>query len=201
MWSTGFRLRWSWDFITLLYHSFVTQSKVLKWRTSYLTGRFQCVHLSGKMLFVETMRYGVPQSSFLRPLLFLLYAADIITTVEQHGLSLHFYLNDSQLYFYYRSDDTQSRRETTLVCISGIDLWMSSFRRRFKPSKKEFPQLATWRRIHRIDDGSFHVGDGDVTPSKARGSSETSAWWRKANYQWQRTSTRFSASVSSRCER
>ena len=84
-------------------HSFAIQSKVLKWLTSYLTGRTQCVHLSGK-----TMRYGIPQGSVLGPLLFLLHTADSNATVEQHGLSSHFYADDSQLYFYCRPDDTQS---------------------------------------------------------------------------------------------
>ena len=40
-------------------HSFGIQSKVLKWLTSYLTGRTHCVHLSGQISFVETRRYGV----------------------------------------------------------------------------------------------------------------------------------------------
>ena len=38
-------------------HCFGIQSTVFKWLTSYLTGRTQCVHLSGKISFVKTMRY------------------------------------------------------------------------------------------------------------------------------------------------
>ena len=62
-------------------HSFGIQSKDLKWLTSHLTGRTQCVHLSEKNLFVETMQYGVPQGSVLVPLIFLLYTADSNATV------------------------------------------------------------------------------------------------------------------------
>ena len=66
--------------VNRLGHSFGIQSKVIKWRTSYLTGRTQCVHLSGKISSVESMRNGVPQGSVLGPLLFLVYTADINTT-------------------------------------------------------------------------------------------------------------------------
>ena len=54
------------------------------------------------------MRYGVPQSSDLGPLLFFLYTADINKTVEQHEMSSHLYADDSKLYFYSRPGDTQS---------------------------------------------------------------------------------------------
>ena len=113
---------------------FGIQSKVLKWLASYLTGRPQCAHLSRKMSFVETMRYYVPQDSVLEPLLFLLYTADINKTVRQHELSSHFYADDSQLYFYFRLEDTKSLRDTTLSCTSYIGVWMSFNRLRFGPS-------------------------------------------------------------------
>ena len=117
-------------------HSFGIQSKVLKRLSSYLTGRTQCVDKSGQISFVKTMRYGVPQSSILGPLLFLLYKSDINKTVEQHGLSSHFYADDSQLYFYCRSEDTQFLRDTTLSCISDTGLWMSSNRLRLSRQRQ-----------------------------------------------------------------
>ena len=45
--------------LNCLGHSFSIQSKVLKWLTSYFIGQTQCVHLSGKISFFETMCYGV----------------------------------------------------------------------------------------------------------------------------------------------
>ena len=102
-----------------LSHSFGTQSKVLKWLTSYLTGRTQCVHLSGKISFVETMRYGVPPGSVLGPLLFLLYTAGIFMQTTSNYTS------------------TVDPMIHNLSCIFNIGLWMSSNRLRLNPSKTE----------------------------------------------------------------
>ena len=48
-----------------------------------------------------------------------------------------------------------------------IGLWISSNRLCLNPSKTEFLWCTTWRRIHQIDDGSFHVGDVDIKPLQA----------------------------------
>ena len=78
---------------------------------------------------------------------------------------------------------TQYLRERTLVCIFYTGQWMSSNRRRLNPSKTEFMWCATLRRIHQIDDGSFHVMS-TMSMCNHRRPSETSALWWKANYRW-----------------
>ena len=89
---------------------------------------------SGTISFVETMRYSVSQDYVPGPRRFLLCTADINKTVEQYGLSSHFYADDSRLYFYCRPEVTQSLLDT-LSCISDIGL-MSFNRLRQNPSKR-----------------------------------------------------------------
>ena len=48
----------------------------LKWCRSYLNGRKQVVHLSGKESSKAPMKHGIPQGSILGPLLFILFNND-----------------------------------------------------------------------------------------------------------------------------
>ena len=92
--------------------------------SSYLSGRTQSVRVDGASSRAETMQYGVPQGSVLGPLLFLLYTADLDVIVTNHGLILHFYADDSQLYIYCHSDQTEQLRIVMIACIMDIDSWM-----------------------------------------------------------------------------
>jgi hypothetical protein len=51
----------------------------LKWFSSYLRGRTQCVRLKGYYSDFEPITYGVPQGSVLGPILFLVYVNNLCT--------------------------------------------------------------------------------------------------------------------------
>ena len=73
-------------------------SRALDWISSYLSGRTQFVRYNGKTSQVTPVTSGVPQGSVLGPVLFILYAADVIKLVEDAGFSVHAYADDLQIY-------------------------------------------------------------------------------------------------------
>ena len=78
---------------------------VLKWFKSYLSGRTQVVRCGESKSAPMTLLSGVPQGSVLRPILFLLYTADILGLIEKHDLHSHLYADDTQIYGYCPPSD------------------------------------------------------------------------------------------------
>ena len=99
-----FRLSAAFDFIdhnillNRLHTGFGITGSPLTWLTSYLLGRTQSVCVGNASSTVTDCRTGVPQASFLGPILFCLYISPIADIASQYSVSLQQYANDTQLY-------------------------------------------------------------------------------------------------------
>jgi len=56
------------------------------WTESFLSGRTQQVYYKGRLSTVSLLLYGVPQSSVIGPVLFLLYVAEGTDVIIESGL-------------------------------------------------------------------------------------------------------------------
>ena len=72
------------------------------------------------------------------PLLFTLYTADISTVVDDHGLQLHQYADDCQVYVSAPVDEasaTISLLPRLSLCVTDVTRWLNASRLRLNPAK------------------------------------------------------------------
>ena len=71
---------------------------VLEWFRSYLCGRSFRVLYGGSVSYIVHILCSVPQGSVLGPRMFILYSADLVDIAEKHGVTIHSFADDTQLY-------------------------------------------------------------------------------------------------------
>ena len=130
-----------------LRHSFGITGTVLRWISSYLTGRTQFVRFNGSTSRITTVTSGVPQGSVLGPVLFLMYTADVVRVIEKNGFNVHAYADDLQIYDHTVQSGTSFLLRRMSACIEDVAIWMSTNRLCLNPSKTELIWLGSSRRL------------------------------------------------------
>jgi ribonuclease P/MRP protein subunit RPP40 len=100
--------------------------------TSYLTNRKQCVVVDGCKSDMKDIEAGVPQGSRLGPLLWILYAQDIIENLESEVL---LFADDTCLFV-----SAKDPAETSAILnrdLSRISDWASTWKVTFNPGKSK----------------------------------------------------------------
>jgi hypothetical protein len=137
---------------------------VLMWFTSYLGERRQFVRCGASKSDIKPVNFGVPQGSVLGPILFLLYTADLLRLIEQHGLHPHLYADDTQIYGACAPSATHQLLQQISACADDVAQWMRSNRLQLNTAKTEVLWCASNRRQHQIPQLPVRIGDDDVVP-------------------------------------
>ena len=68
------------------------------------------------------LRIGVPQGSFFRQILFILYTKELNEIAKKHGFSIHLYADDTQLYIEFNPliQKFSSIEEKIIACLEDI---------------------------------------------------------------------------------
>ena len=89
--------------------SFGASGTALQWFGSYLGGRSQRIFINGSYSDTFDLRFGVPQVSYLEPLLFTIYASKLFEVKKNHLLEVHANADDTQLYLSFSPDSHTSQ--------------------------------------------------------------------------------------------
>jgi len=74
---------------------------------------------------VQPVLYSIPQGSVLRLLLYVLYKAELHQLVECHGVNLHQYADDWQLYLSIPVSDAAAAVSKLSTCLTDVNAWLS----------------------------------------------------------------------------
>ncbi len=140
---------------------------VLDWFRSYLADRRQYVRLRTGRSSTSSVSCGVPQGSVLGPILFILYTADLVQLVEHHGLNVHLYADDTQIYGCSSPSSVDLLQFRMSACIDDVVDWMSSNRLQMNATKTEVLWCSSARRQHQLLHSPFRVCGDYVTPAAA----------------------------------
>ena len=138
----------------------------LQWFIFYLGSRTQSVKLRDVFTPASILAQGVPQGSVLGPALFSVYTLPLGDIVRRHGLQMHCYADDTQLYAAFKMDDNiPDITEKLEKCITSINTWMKANYLHLNDTKNEVICFASPRSS--IDPGMYgvHVGESFIPPS------------------------------------
>jgi len=148
--------------LTRLQTSFGAGGQVLQWLRSFLTDRSQAVYFRGETSSFCSLEFGVPQGSVLGPLLFLLYTADVIELARSHGVCVHAYADDTQLYTSCSAADAHTSAAKLLDCINSVGQWMSANKLKLNADKTQFLWLGPAHLLESVKAVQLTVGGSIV---------------------------------------
>ena len=103
--------------LSILEKSFGVTGTALDWIRSFLVGRFQIFQIGPDKSSAVIVFFGLPQGTILGPLFYIVYTADIETIIEKHGVKMHLYADDTQLYDHSRVNNIERSVAALEVCL------------------------------------------------------------------------------------
>jgi hypothetical protein len=141
----------------------------LQWFKSYLSDRFQIIHFDGVSSKSCKLIYGVPQGSVDGPFDFIIYTGPIHDIAAAHGLQIHMYADDTQIYIEFDLNPfSASQAKCKLeACVDDIRAWMRQNKLQLNEDKTELVVITPSRQSGKVQIESVKVGTSDVLPSES----------------------------------
>jgi len=134
-----------------LERQFGLHGTALVWFCSGMSGRTYRVVYAGGTPSVVYIVCSVPQGSVLGPILFMLYVADLADIINRHGVTLHSFADDMQLYLHCCREDITTAATWLKECIMDVGHWMSANRLKLNTDKTELIWTGSRHSISQLD--------------------------------------------------
>ncbi len=151
--------------LSRLQHQFGFTGTALKWFSSYLANRTQCVFINGIRSETVNLDFGVPQGSCLGPILYTQYASSLFNVIQKHLINVHGYADDHQLYMSFSPNivDDQDKAFTAMEnCLLDVKDWMIANKLKMNDSKTEFLIIGSRQQLKKVEYDFIMVGDTSV---------------------------------------
>ena len=137
--------------------------KELSWFRSYLTDRRQCCNVNGRITATDSITCGVPQSSCLGPLLFLVYINDLPSCVKNSLVSM--YAGDTSI--YYASESVSEINQAVNADLEALKGWLKGIKLSLNVAKTDAMIIGSNGKLRKIDSvdstkSHFKIGSEDI---------------------------------------
>ena len=133
---------------------------------SYLENREQRVCIDESQSETTNLQYGVPQGSVLGPVLFTVYTGTLAFLLDAHGVSYHFYADDTQVYI--RMDNIDEAKHRISLLLTDIKIWMARRKLKLNDGKTEIIVIRGNLRTDPVADfGAVNFGDTQIVPCES----------------------------------
>ena len=154
--------------LTRLRDRFGIIATCLAWFESYLVNRSQHIQMHGKLSAERPVVFGVPQGSVLGPLMFICYTAPLGDIARRHGLNVHLYADDTQLYLAFcphSNEDTIQAVTRIQDCVADLQDWININRLKFNATKTEIIVMCAPQKKLKLSMPHIELGDTVVPVS------------------------------------
>ena len=131
-----------------LHTVFGSTDSVLQWFSSYLADRTHYVSLSNHCSSFASEHSGVPQGSFLGPMLFTMYATPLSAIIDSHSIIHHSFADDLQLQMTAPPDGISVLIHYMQSCICDVNAWATANMPKFNDNKTDLILVTTKRTKH-----------------------------------------------------
>ncbi len=145
-------------------HDFGINGTVLNWFRSYIDGRKQGVIVKNTISEEVKVNCGVPQGSYLGPVLFGIYISSLCDVISQHLPNVHGYADDHQLYISFKPEPVSERESIKAMetGVSDVRKWMLAIHLMINDSKTEVMLVGSRQQLSKVSVEGIQIGDESI---------------------------------------